>query len=179
MPDHDGYMWRKYGQKNILNQRYSRSYYRCTYHLDRSCMATKQVQQCNDEYPPLFEVTYFDEHTCNIDTSKTKSKIKQNVFDFSGKSVPESNFSTNAMVCRRKKEEAILLSCLIHVVKGISENLPNAANDSAVSNDEDISSIQTILLREDELPVVDAATMDLEWLEQDHIQSLLELLPPI
>lgn len=152
-------------------------------------MAAKQVQQCNDEFPPLFEVTYFDEHTCNIAISNSKPTINHNILDFSGKSVPEPNLSVNKMVCRRQDEEATLVSCLTHVLKGynsgISENSNaghsplNNSNQSSISIDDDTSSIESTLLREEEFPVVHGITMDLEWLEQHNIQYLLELLPPI
>ncbi|KAF3321857.1 WRKY transcription factor 55 [Carex littledalei] len=183
-PDHDGYQWRKYGQKIILSKTYPRSYYRCTYHKDRSCMATKQVQQCNDEYPPLFEVNYFDEHTCHIATSNSRYTINPNILDFSGKSIPESNLLTNAMCCRRQDEEA-MVSCLTSVIAGynssISETSINgehkalnaSVNSSSVSIDDGISSIERTLPTNYEFPVVDGITMDIEWLEQN-TQFLLE-----
>ncbi|KAF3321855.1 WRKY DNA binding domain containing protein [Carex littledalei] len=188
MPDHDGYQWRKYGQKNILSKIHPRSYYRCTYHKDRSCMAAKQVQQCNDEYPPLFEVNYFEEHTCNnIPMSNSRFTLNENILDFSGKSIPESNLSANAMGCRRQADEdAALVSCLTNVITGSynsrmserSDGGPKALNTSIESSlliDDDKT-----LLREDEFPVDHGSiTMDLEWLEQDNIQFLLETLPPI
>ncbi|KAL2549935.1 putative WRKY transcription factor 70 [Forsythia ovata] len=58
----DGYAWRKYGQKNILNTEYPRCYYRCTYKYE-GCKATKQVQRIKED-PILYQTTYFDHHTC-------------------------------------------------------------------------------------------------------------------
>ncbi|GMJ01620.1 hypothetical protein HRI_003831200 [Hibiscus trionum] len=59
----DGYAWRKYGQKQILNSNHPRSYYRCT-HKDQGCVATKQVQMIEDD-PPKYETIYLGHHTCN------------------------------------------------------------------------------------------------------------------
>ncbi|CAN1178169.1 Probable WRKY transcription factor 41 [Linum perenne] len=62
-PVDDGYSWRKYGQKDILEAKYPRSYYRCTYRSTQNCWAVKQVQR-SDEDPTIFEVTYRGTHTC-------------------------------------------------------------------------------------------------------------------
>ncbi|PSS32757.1 WRKY transcription factor 70 [Actinidia chinensis var. chinensis] len=59
----DGYAWRKYGQKVILNAKHPRNYYRCTHKFDQSCQATKQVQMTEDE-PAMYRTTYHGHHTC-------------------------------------------------------------------------------------------------------------------
>ena len=41
----DGFIWRKYGQKEIHNNKHPRLYFRCTYKHDIGCPATRQVQQ--------------------------------------------------------------------------------------------------------------------------------------
>lgn len=64
-PYHDGYQWRKYGQKMIRGNAFPRCYYRCTYHQDHGCPASKHVEQHNCEDPPLFRVIYTNEHTCS------------------------------------------------------------------------------------------------------------------
>ncbi|KAK6936715.1 WRKY domain [Dillenia turbinata] len=60
----DGYVWRKYGQKDILGAKYPRGYYRCTHRNVQGCLATKQVQRSGDD-PTIFEITYRGWHTCN------------------------------------------------------------------------------------------------------------------
>uniref|UniRef100_A0A7N0ZUN6 WRKY domain-containing protein n=1 Tax=Kalanchoe fedtschenkoi TaxID=63787 RepID=A0A7N0ZUN6_KALFE len=62
----DGYGWRKYGQKPILNMKYPRSYYRCT-HSDQ-CDALKQVQKTDDN-PPTYMITYTNHHKCSRSSS--------------------------------------------------------------------------------------------------------------
>ncbi|KAG5582155.1 hypothetical protein H5410_052782 [Solanum commersonii] len=61
----DGHVWRKYGQKKILNSPHPRNYYRCTYKFDQGCEATKQVQKIQ-ENPSRFSITYQGHHTCKI-----------------------------------------------------------------------------------------------------------------
>nr|KYP72675.1 putative WRKY transcription factor 70 [Cajanus cajan] len=60
----DGHVWRKYGEKQILNSKFLRSYFRCTYKFDQGCKATKQVQRC-EENPDMYQITYIGLHTCN------------------------------------------------------------------------------------------------------------------
>ncbi|KAK9757850.1 hypothetical protein RND81_01G190200 [Saponaria officinalis] len=62
-PLNDGYSWRKYGQKEILGAKFPRNYYRCTHRTTKSCLATKQVQQSNNN-PSIYQVMYKGEHTC-------------------------------------------------------------------------------------------------------------------
>ncbi|XP_076903714.1 putative WRKY transcription factor 70 [Bidens hawaiensis] len=66
----DGYAWRKYGQKEILDAKFPRCYYRCTY-KDEGCKALKQVQKQEDE-PEMFHITYFGSHTCQNTNKKTQ-----------------------------------------------------------------------------------------------------------
>uniref|UniRef100_A0A0D9XNE9 WRKY domain-containing protein n=1 Tax=Leersia perrieri TaxID=77586 RepID=A0A0D9XNE9_9ORYZ len=64
-PHEDGYQWRKYGEKKIQGTHFTRSYFRCTYRDDKGCQATRQIQQKDNNYPPMFQVTYNNDHTCN------------------------------------------------------------------------------------------------------------------
>ncbi|CAH8269654.1 unnamed protein product [Arabidopsis lyrata] len=62
---HDGFLWRKYGQKQIKESEYQRSYYKCAYTKDQNCEAKKQVQKIQHN-PPLYSTTYFGQHTCQL-----------------------------------------------------------------------------------------------------------------
>ncbi|KAL8552373.1 hypothetical protein ACS0TY_001170 [Phlomoides rotata] len=59
----DGWAWRKYGQKKILNSDHPRCYYRCS-HKHEGCKAIKQVQRTKGEAIISYEITYFYQHTC-------------------------------------------------------------------------------------------------------------------
>ncbi|KNA07371.1 hypothetical protein SOVF_172520 [Spinacia oleracea] len=61
----DGYRWRKYGQKAVKNNKFPRSYYRCTY---QGCNVKKQVQRLsNDE--GVVVTTYDGIHSHSIERS--------------------------------------------------------------------------------------------------------------
>ncbi|KAG6554548.1 hypothetical protein Mapa_003927 [Marchantia paleacea] len=62
-PPDDGYTWRKYGQKDIKESSYPRSYYRCTHKTDLGCPSIKMVQR-SDEDPNFYDVTYRGQHIC-------------------------------------------------------------------------------------------------------------------
>lgn len=60
----DGFIWRKYGQKDIHGSNYPRLYFRCTYKDDRGCEARRQVQRSDTDPCAAYLITYFGEHTC-------------------------------------------------------------------------------------------------------------------
>ncbi|KAL1191476.1 putative WRKY transcription factor 70 [Cardamine amara subsp. amara] len=69
----DEFSWRKYGQKEILNAKFPRSYFRCTHKYTQGCKATKQVQKVELE-PRMFNITYIGNHTCKTNTETPKIK---------------------------------------------------------------------------------------------------------
>ncbi|KAL7584487.1 probable WRKY transcription factor 70 [Lactuca sativa] len=65
----DGYAWRKYGQKEILNAKFPRCYFRCT-HKTEGCKALRQVQKLEDG-SQMFHITYYGNHTCQNTNKNT------------------------------------------------------------------------------------------------------------
>ncbi|CAN1852451.1 Probable WRKY transcription factor 70 [Linum perenne] len=82
----DSQAWRKYGQKEILNAKFPRSYFRCSHKYDQGCKATKHVQRLEQESTEMYSITYIGHHTCrNVPKpvssipieNETKMNIKQ------------------------------------------------------------------------------------------------------
>ncbi|KAL3751935.1 hypothetical protein ACJRO7_012714 [Eucalyptus globulus] len=61
----DGYRWRKYGQKAVKNNKFPRSYYRCTFH---GCNVKKQVQRLTKD-EGMVVTTYEGMHSHPIEKS--------------------------------------------------------------------------------------------------------------
>ncbi|KAG6488992.1 probable WRKY transcription factor 75 [Zingiber officinale] len=59
----DGYRWRKYGQKAVKNNKFPRSYYRCTH---QGCNVKKQVQRLSKD-EGVVVTTYEGVHSHPID----------------------------------------------------------------------------------------------------------------
>ncbi|KAJ0650958.1 putative transcription factor WRKY family [Helianthus annuus] len=94
----DGYTWRKYGEKVIINSKYQRHYYRCTHKFEQGCQATKQVQKTDDE-PPMYRTTYHRHHTC-----KNSQREHQIILDSpnSRDSSVLFSFETNTIINRKQ-----------------------------------------------------------------------------
>jgi len=109
-PHNDGHQWRKYGEKKINNCNFPRYYYRCTYKDNMNCPATKQIQQKDHSDPPLYQVTYYNEHSCNsaflaltpteFQLQTASGKAVSICFDSSGPQDPGGSPSSSAAAPR-------------------------------------------------------------------------------
>ncbi|KAK9113423.1 hypothetical protein Syun_020220 [Stephania yunnanensis] len=61
----DGYRWRKYGQKAVKNNKFPRSYYKCT---QQGCNVKKQVQRLSKD-EGVVVTTYEGMHNHHIEKS--------------------------------------------------------------------------------------------------------------
>uniref|UniRef100_A0A0D9WHQ7 WRKY domain-containing protein n=1 Tax=Leersia perrieri TaxID=77586 RepID=A0A0D9WHQ7_9ORYZ len=107
-PENDGFHWRKYGEKNILNTEFPKLYYRCGYSDERKCRAKKYVQQENKKHPPEFKVTLINEHACNtLIPNQPSSSSTSQVLDFTKASIISSpmNPLISAPILKEEEEE--------------------------------------------------------------------------
>ncbi|KAI5003412.1 hypothetical protein ZWY2020_030572 [Hordeum vulgare] len=131
-PYHDGFQWRKYGQKVIRGNAFPRCYYRCTYHQDHGCSASKHVEQHNSADPPLFRVVYTNDHTCSgaaaaaSDYMASSMHIQQ-IADASLRKAdteperpprPQQPRSGGGGAAAIKEEKDVIVSSLLAVIRG-------------------------------------------------------------
>nr|GEX09765.1 probable WRKY transcription factor 70 [Tanacetum cinerariifolium] len=123
----DGYAWRKYGQKTILNAKYQRNYFRCSHKDEKGCQATKQVQKTNDE-PPKYVTTYNGHHTCQ--NLQTASPIILDTSNRRGDNSFLVNFETSTPTENKQAS-----SCLISMKqKGPKEDLPSLCLENELAS---------------------------------------------
>ncbi|KAK1377179.1 WRKY domain-containing protein [Heracleum sosnowskyi] len=112
----DGYSWRKYGQKDILGATFPRAYYRCTHRHTQGCLATKQVQQ-SDEDQSIFHITCKGRHTCNQTTqscsmpgkeSKKQKKVECTKEARTEDEIKDMSFNCETTNLKTDKLEAVL-----------------------------------------------------------------------
>ncbi|XP_006842506.3 WRKY transcription factor 55 isoform X1 [Amborella trichopoda] len=70
----DSFTWRKYGQKEILNSKFPKSYYRCA-HRTTGCEAKKYVQRLDND-PQIIEVTYLGRHICQASRPEFQAEMR-------------------------------------------------------------------------------------------------------
>ncbi|CAL4894086.1 unnamed protein product [Urochloa decumbens] len=126
----DGFIWRKYGQKDIHGSKYPRLYFRCTYKEDHGCMARRQVQRSEAD-PSVYLINYFGEHTCCRDDDIVAESPAPFVINFgastrdgqpSGSPWPSCNEDDGQLVSKtsdlcHSPEEKELPSCMGNVAE--------------------------------------------------------------
>ncbi|MFS7958365.1 putative transcription factor WRKY family [Helianthus anomalus] len=103
----DGYAWRKYGQKEILNSKFPRCYFRCTHKHFHGCKAVKQVQKLEEGESNMFHITYFGKHTCPSPDSLSQQhyEVALNLEDSKNNNPLPNSPSTNTNIHTSVKQE--------------------------------------------------------------------------
>ena len=132
---------------NLFVRAWRRCYYRCSFHRERGCRATKQVQQCSGGDQPQYLVIYFYDHTC--DTAAWEPEAPANP---PAATVRRLDLPGAALLDERGvQEEQVLVSTLACVLGGQQQfhQAPPALDAAATS--------AAIAVNEEPAPVVDAA----------------------
>lgn len=113
-----------------------RCYYRCTYHQDLGCPASKHVEQHNSGDPPLFRVVYTNDHTCSGITAASSDYVAssmqiQQIADASLRKLPVMEIKPEPLTqltrCSRgfaaavKEEKDAIVSSLLTVIRGCDD----------------------------------------------------------
>ncbi|MCD7453908.1 hypothetical protein HAX54_022614 [Datura stramonium] len=136
----DGHVWRKYGQKQILDAPFPRSYYRCTHKFDQGCRATKQEQRIQAN-PPRFRTIYQGHHTCTpTNNYPTVSQILSHTYHEDSSSVLlnfNSNTCSPTFPSRKKeiKQDVSLISPFYYTINHNQEK-SSSSDDSFIPSDD-------------------------------------------
>jgi hypothetical protein len=93
--------------------RVCRCYFRCSYHRDRGCPATKQVQQRSHGDPPQYVVVYVNEHTCD-----TAAWEPEAVVTAASPPAAVAAATTNPLLCLARPQERQALVSSLAIVLG-------------------------------------------------------------
>ncbi|XP_062224677.1 transcription factor WRKY45-2-like [Phragmites australis] len=136
-PHFDGHQWRKYGQKRITNTNFPRCYYKCIYHRERNCPVTKQVQQRSNGDPPMYAVTYVNEHTCDTPAWEPEAVVygaTNPLLDLSSGLTrqPDARALLDERGIKEEHERQVLVSSLACVLGGQSPPGSSGGGDVAL-----------------------------------------------
>ncbi|KAJ0909541.1 putative transcription factor WRKY family [Helianthus annuus] len=127
----DGYAWRKYGQKEILNSKFPRCYFRCTHKHFHGCKALKQVQKLEEGESNMFHITYFGKHTCPSPDSLSQQhyEVVLNLEDSKNNNLLPNSPSTitNIHTCVKQEVESKAQST------DVSDNISSGNDDQSSS----------------------------------------------
>ncbi|GJN13958.1 hypothetical protein PR202_gb00721 [Eleusine coracana subsp. coracana] len=124
-----------------------RSYFRCTYKDDKGCQATKYIQQKDNSYPPVFQVTYNNDHSCNC-TTASAAKKNNNLLSFASSDPPIGHH--DVMI---KQEATVVLPPLSDVSNvPLDDQMPFPIADhygAIGAGDMDLIMMESILMGDD------------------------------
>ena len=102
-----------------------RCYYRCSYHRERGCPATKQVQeQHSNGGPTTYLVIYVHEHTCHHETPAAApepaeaARSPMDLLDFSAAGLPWQQRAGVVQLNKEELEQQAFVSSLACVLQG-------------------------------------------------------------
>uniref|UniRef100_A0A0D9V780 WRKY domain-containing protein n=1 Tax=Leersia perrieri TaxID=77586 RepID=A0A0D9V780_9ORYZ len=105
----DGFIWRKYGQKEINGCKHPRLYYRCAFRA-HGCAATRRVQQSQDN-PAAFLIAYYGDHTCGGEAAIAAATCQEG--DGMPPAVINSGASSNAAAAAATADRNMGLTTLL------------------------------------------------------------------
>ncbi|XP_047153469.1 probable WRKY transcription factor 70 [Vigna umbellata] len=168
-PIDDGHQWRKYGQKEILNAKFPRNYFRCT-HRDQGCQATKQVQRVQED-PILYKTIYYGEHSCK---NMGNPEI---ILDMSPSSSSKFLSFNNSFSTQSQQECPFLSSSFPSSVKReCKEEIPpsTSSNDYLISSDLTFDGSPRHVALSSSTPDSEYKAVDFPDLFDDVFEDLLE-----
>ena len=116
-----------------------RCYYRCSYHRERSCPATKQVQeQHSNGGPTTYLVIYVHEHTCHhtppaATAAEAPARSSKDLIDFSAGLSPQQRGGGGVELTKEELEQQALVSSLACVLQGSQQSYSGDATPEETS----------------------------------------------
>lgn len=116
---------------------FCRAYYRCTHRHTQGCLATKQVQQ-SDEDQSIFHITCKGRHTCNQATQSTnilgKESKKQKKEDCTQEARPENETTEMLSNCETTSLKTAKLEAMLENFPSFSFPSTSTENTSLENN---------------------------------------------
>ncbi|CAO1944616.1 unnamed protein product [Urochloa humidicola] len=178
-PHYDGYQWRKYGQKRITKTQFPRCYYRCSFHRERNCRATKQVQQCSAGDPPQYLVLYFHEHTCDTAAWEPAAALQPDLSGGAGGQLVARRGGGGVLEERgvlEEHERQVFVSSLACVLGARQFHHQSPPDDDAVNEEPPQQRARTRHAAAASAPVVGDAAAEMTGLDVDAVGVGLDVM---
>ena len=143
---------------NLFVRAWRRCYYRCSFHRERGCRATKQVQQCSVGDQPQYLVMYFNDHTCDTAAAREPEAAATTRLDLlpgAALLAPRRGGLLDERGVQEEHERQVLVSSLARVLGGqhqFHQQAPPAPDAAAAATS------AAVAVSVEPAPVVDAAS---------------------